>query len=277
MLSANPFTDTGYLHQLYATPRRLTERTSALLDARLHGTPVVAVISDLLHTHLAVPVDTARVLDVGCGRGTTTQALATLDPRFLVAVDASASLISTTRTRLGAEERRNAWMCVADFHHLPLPAKSVDVVVAAFCLYHAAQPTVVLSEIARCLRPGGVLIAVTKARDSYHELDRLLASTGLDSHAPNRPSLYETVHSHNIAELAAPILHVRQLRHDQHLFRFTSLDHLARYLITNPKYTLAASVGNDPDRLASELRLRRLEGPVNASSTVTYLVGVRHD
>ncbi|QVQ53377.1 class I SAM-dependent methyltransferase [Spiractinospora alimapuensis] len=274
MPSANPFTDPS-LHQLYATPQRLTARTSALLTARVSGTPVVDVLGDLLHAHLALPMDAARILDVGCGRGTTTRALAALSPQLLVAIDASAALIATTRARIDTTEQHGA--CVADFHRLPFPAETFDAAVAAFCLYHAPRPSAVIAEIARCLRPGGVLIAVTKARDSYHELDHLLASTGLDPGAPTRPSLYASAHSHNITTLAAPTLTVRDLRHDRHRFRFTDLGHLARYLVTTPKYDLAAPLRQNPGTLADELRRRCPDGPIDTSSTVTYLVGARHD
>ena len=47
-----------------------------------------------------------------------------------------------------------------------------------------------------------------------------MATSGLDPHAPGRPSLYETANSGNIEHLAAASLDVRQVVHDIHAFTF---------------------------------------------------------
>ncbi|MFL1376790.1 class I SAM-dependent methyltransferase [Nocardiopsis protaetiae] len=276
MPPANPFLDQEQIRgTLYSGPERLASRTGALLEARTSGTPVVEVLADLLRTWLALPVPDAHLLDVGCGRGTTSRALAELGPASLVALDLSPGLVSTTRSRLPPGGRRAA-VC-ADFHRLPFGSGTFDATIAAFCLYHSSDPTAVIGEISRCLRIGGVFIAVTKSVDSYRELDELLTDIGLTSNTASQPSLYAAAHSENIHALSAPHLEVGQLLHEEHRFRFETLEHLAGYLATTPKYTFASSTGSDRQRLTEELRRHGCATPVSASSTVSYLVGVRHE
>jgi hypothetical protein len=66
------------------------------------------------------------------------------------------------------------------------------------------------------------LIAV-KSADSYRELDRLMAASGLDLGAGSRPSLYQAAHTGNIEALAETTLAVRQAVHETHKFVFPAL------------------------------------------------------
>ena len=106
------------------------------------------------------------------------------------------------REHLGIEADRVSYLR-ADFHHLPLTDAAYHAAVAVFCLYHSPHPARAIAEIARCLIPGGVAVLVTKSADSYHELDELLATTGLDPDATHRPSLYETADSTRLPALTA--------------------------------------------------------------------------
>lgn len=163
----------------------------------------------------------------------------------------------------------------ADFHAIPLRDATCQLVIAAFCLYHSRRPQAVVEEIGRCLASGGVAILATKSVDSYRELDQLVVSSGLDSQATSRPSLYATAHSGNLETLAEQSLTVRRVLHEEHTFRFDDFGHLAEYLVTSPKYTLPERIRADPGRLAAALRQQRPDRPVVATSTVTYLVGTK--
>ena len=165
-------------------------------------------------------------------------------------------------------------MC-ADFHHLPFADASLDVAVAAFCLYHAARPGVVMAELVRSLVPGGRAILATKSVDSYHELDILVAASGVDPAARRRPSLYASFHSGNAARIVGRHLSVRRVVHQRHIFRFTDLVHLADYLATTPKYHLPAEIATDPQELAAALGRRLGERTITTTSTVTYVEAVR--
>lgn len=268
------FTDPAAVRgQLYVGADRLTRRTDALHRAKVTGRHAAQVIADLAASAAGTRRG-LRAADIGCGRGTTSGLIAERLARVhLVAVDISAALLAAARVRMPA--RNEARFVCADFHHLPLPASSYDLIVAAFCLYHSPRPQAVIAEIARCLAPGGSVILATKSADSYHELDQLVAASGLDPLAASRPSLYASAHSGNLPALTADTLHVRKVIHETHRFRFTDLAHAAEYLATTPKYTLQATLAPGPAALAAALRARLPDQQVTATSTVTYITACR--
>jgi SAM-dependent methyltransferase len=276
----NPFLDPALVRgDLYAAPRRLSARTSALLAARVAGTPVTEVLTDLTRHVLGAAAGRSHVLDIGCGRGTSTLALASeVQPAHMTAFDAAHALLDTTRCRLRqAGVRRPRISVVAgDFHRMPFPDATFDVAVAAFCLYHSPRPTEALIETRRCLRPGGAVIIATKSADSYAELDQLVAIAGLDVDAVSRPSLYQTLNSDNISLIAGGVFAVQDIRHEEHRFRFRDLAHTAAYLATSPKYRLATGFAGNPTAVADALRRRLPDQPIRATSTVSYAVGT-HD
>ncbi len=274
MAAPNPFVDPASLPALYQNADRLARRTNALNRAKTVGRPVPDVIIELAAQYLP-PLRSPVVVDVGCGRGSSTRALAErLRPTRLVAIDASAAVLAAARTRLGGVDGCVRWLC-ADFHRLPLQDTTCDLAVAAFCLYHSPHPDAAIAELARCLKPGGVAILVTKSADSYRELDELVAASGLDPDACQRPSLYGSAHSGNLASLTANALAVSRVEHEEHRFTFTDLGHVADYLTTNPKYAIPAALRSDPVALAGALRARFPDGPVTTASRVTYVVSIR--
>ncbi|WNV84927.1 class I SAM-dependent methyltransferase [Umezawaea sp. Da 62-37] len=268
-MPATPFTDPDLVAgPLYATSGRLAQRTGALHAAKISGDDATTTIVNLAAR--LVP-DAAVVCDIGCGRGTTTVHLAQrLAPKRLIAVDQSPALLATVADRM-ADAGLAVETVRADFHHLPLAEASVDIAVAAFCLYHSTHPENVMAEIARCLTPGGRAVVATKSADSYHEIDQLIADAGLAPQATSQPSLYESFHSANAAQIAATSLQVGHVVHQQHVFRFSGLDHLAEYLATSPKYRLPGHLVGEAGALADELRRRLPDHPVTTTSTVTYV------
>ncbi|WP_341719360.1 class I SAM-dependent methyltransferase [Micromonospora sp. FIMYZ51] len=270
-MSANPFLDPKLVHgDLYRSSGRLADRTRALHKAKIAGRDAADVIVDLLAQRTPPG---AIVLDIGCGRGTTTLRISDrLRPRRLIAVDASSALLATVRTRLAEASGTGSTIC-ADFHHLPLPDAMADAAVAAFCLYHSPTPAAAVAEIARCLRPGGTAVLATKSLDSYTELDQLAQTADLDPDAVCRPSLYECFHSRNLVDIAATHLTVLDVLHEEHVFEFANVAHLARYLATTPKYRIRAAGG--PAGLAAILRERLPAPPYLTRSTVSYALAAR--
>ncbi|MCY7340858.1 MAG: class I SAM-dependent methyltransferase [Pseudonocardia sp.] len=272
-MSITPFTDPALIAgPLYADANRLARRTSALHAAKISGPDATATITDLAAT--AAP-GAGVVCDIGCGRGSTTAALAArLAPAQLIAVDQSAALLATVTARL-ARAGQPVTTLVADFHHIPLLDRSVDLAVAAFCLYHFPHPQQALTEIRRCLRPGGHVVLATKSACSYREIDQLVATSGLDPDAVARPSLYQSLHTDTITQITEGVLTVEAVVSQQHVFRFNDLNHIAAYVATSPKYQLAKQMAGDPVALGAALRARLLDRPVTATSTVTYVLARR--
>ncbi|HWM02923.1 MAG TPA: methyltransferase domain-containing protein [Actinophytocola sp.] len=99
----------------------------------------------------------ATVLDLGCGPGADLSAIAEAvgGTGRVVGVDNDASAVSEAiraASRLSQVE-----VTVGDAHSLDLPTDSVDRVHTDRVLQHVADPNAVVAEVARVLRPGGVV------------------------------------------------------------------------------------------------------------------------
>ncbi|MFL5913752.1 MAG: class I SAM-dependent methyltransferase [Gaiellaceae bacterium] len=112
-------------------------------------------------------VSPRRVLEVGPGRGEMAEWIARETGAEVVAVDQSERMVELTRAR-GIEA------LVGDVQELPFDEDSFDCVVAAWMLYHVPDVERALGEIARVLRPGGRLVAVTNSGRHYVELKELM-------------------------------------------------------------------------------------------------------
>jgi SAM-dependent methyltransferase len=272
----NPFVGAEVGQALYGTADRLAARTSALHRAKTAGRPAADVVAELASAHQG-HLNWQVVVDIGCGRGSSSQTLAIrLRPALLVGIDASEAMLTEARRRMSNTARTAgvSWS-QGDFHRLPLQTGSSSLAVAAFCLYHSAHPEQVIAEIARCLVPGGLAVLVTKSVNSYHHLDNLVATAGLDHAACTRPSLYSTAHSGNLATLAATALQVRDVEHEQHRFTFTNLRHVSEYLVTSPKYHMPAALLGRTDAIEAALAAAVPDRSLETESTVTYVVARR--
>jgi SAM-dependent methyltransferase len=155
--------DPALVAEEYADESRLRRRASAYtgeataLDARV---PAVAAV---------VAAAPRRILEVGCGWGELAEWLARETRAEVVATDLSPRMVELARER-GVDAR------LADVQDLPFGDGEFDVVVAAWMLYHVPDLDRALSQLARVLRPGGRLVAVTNARFHLMELRDLVGS-----------------------------------------------------------------------------------------------------
>jgi ubiquinone/menaquinone biosynthesis C-methylase UbiE len=128
-----------------------------------------------------------RVLEVGCGQGWASEWIKDELGAEVVAVDQSERMVELTR-------RRGVDAHVGDVQDLAFEDGSFDAALAAWMLYHVPDLDRGLSELARVLRPGGRLVAVTNAPESLHELWTLLG-------ADRTPFHIAGFHSDNGAEI----------------------------------------------------------------------------
>lgn len=95
-----------------------------------------------------------RVLDVGCGDGYLTRAIAQMVPHgFVAGVDRSRRMIATADAAQ-ASPNGTAWFVVADARLLPF-CEFFDLVVSFNALHWVTEQRQALSQIAAVLRPGG--------------------------------------------------------------------------------------------------------------------------
>lgn len=97
----------------------------------------------------------AAVLDVGCGTGATSVALAARAGR-VVGVDVSGPMLDRARERAGA-----ATFVRADAATYPFAAASFDAVVSRFGVMFFADPPAAFANLRRATRPGGILRCLT--------------------------------------------------------------------------------------------------------------------
>ena len=101
---------------------------------------------------------TAAVLEIGCGTGVVSRAIASRDgfAGTVTGVDQSGDFIEVART-LAANDAAGdrVQFAVGDAYHLDFPAASFDAAIAHTLVSHVGDPLAVLEEAARVVRPGG--------------------------------------------------------------------------------------------------------------------------
>jgi|SRR5829696_5893682 len=106
------------------------------------------------------------VSDVGTGTGFVAAGLAPQVKR-VVAVDNSLAMLEVARKNLDALGITNVELLLGDMVSLPLQSASVDAAFANMVLHHATNPTAVLREIARVVKPGSVVAVVDEVKHPF--------------------------------------------------------------------------------------------------------------
>jgi SAM-dependent methyltransferase len=103
-----------------------------------------------------------RVLDVGCGHGTSTlEAAKRVAPSGrVVGVDISAAMLEPARQRVAAGGVDNVELLQADAQVHPFEPASFDVVISRFGIMFFDDPQAAFGNLARALQPGGRLVFV---------------------------------------------------------------------------------------------------------------------
>ncbi len=95
----------------------------------------------------------AVALDVGCGPGTDLAAIGSgvAPSGHVVGLDIDAAMATAAKDAI-----LGAGILIADSHHLPFREHSIDAARVDRALQHMAQPSAVLAELHRVLRPGSM-------------------------------------------------------------------------------------------------------------------------
>ncbi|MFE6054584.1 class I SAM-dependent methyltransferase [Kitasatospora sp. NPDC056446] len=144
-------------NQAYADGRHLAARQSIYRwQQPQHDLPGI-VVDELAGTR-------GTVFDIGCGNGMFANRLRRERPDLrVVGVDISAGILAEMEKPV----------LVADAQALPFADDSADAVLALHMLYHVGDIQATIKDLARVLRPGGVLLVSTNSDTDKRELDRL--------------------------------------------------------------------------------------------------------
>ncbi len=134
--------------------RRTFDEDAARYDRARPGYP--AAVFDELASEEAPP---ARLLEIGCGTGQATRALAARGYR-ITAVELGAGMAALARRRLESIPEASAEVIVAPFEEWRLPPEPFDVVFCATA-FHWLDPAVRVARCAAALRPGGLLAVLS--------------------------------------------------------------------------------------------------------------------
>jgi SAM-dependent methyltransferase len=123
------------------------------------------------------PMPDDRVLDVACGGGSTTLALATVTSGA-VGIDLTPAMIERARALQAERGVANVEWRVGDVLPLPFEDASFSLVVSRAAFHHMTDPRAVLAEMARVCAPGGRLAVMdltpadAKA-EAFNRIERL--------------------------------------------------------------------------------------------------------
>lgn len=106
-------------------------------------------------------------LDAGCGTGTLARCLAARGCSVL-GVDAAPEMVAAAKQSLQPETRcdRLSFVCVSTIASLALDDGSLDGILCSSVLEYLPDPRVCLTEFARVLKPGGMLLVSVPNRNS---------------------------------------------------------------------------------------------------------------
>jgi SAM-dependent methyltransferase len=165
----------------YGDSRKLAAR------ARLHREYMVAETPWFAWVAQQLPLGAGdRVLDIGCGPGWFWASVADRlpDRLALTLADQSPGMVEEATGRCRTLPFGSVVGGQADAAALPFDDGSFDTVVAMHMLYHVTDPAAGIAEMARVLRPGGVLAVTTNGAGNMRELYELTTVFG---GAPSEP------------------------------------------------------------------------------------------
>lgn len=138
----------------------------------------MARTNEIMADRAGVP-EGAAVLDVGCGYGATALYLAATRDCRVVGINISEKELELARKRAAEAGRDDqATFAYGDFHDIPYPDGSFDVVWSQEAFLHGVNKQTILEECQRVLRPGGRLAIsdlVARAHLSDEERARIYA------------------------------------------------------------------------------------------------------
>ena len=134
-----------------------------------------------------------RILDLGCGTGYCAEHLQRRYKKSeYIGMDIAPRMVTTARSQHGRWFRRQRWLC-ADAETIPLADNSIDMVVSNLTLQWCDAARV-FDELARVLRPGGLLMFSSFGPDTLYELRSAWAQVD------DYPHVHDFVDMHDLGD-----------------------------------------------------------------------------
>jgi ubiquinone/menaquinone biosynthesis C-methylase UbiE len=122
-------------------------------------------------TEQIAPGKNLKILELGCGIGDLWK---DLKPSFqnceILLSDLSEGMLEKAIENLGAQFNYE----IIDFHRIPYPNKTFDIVISNHNLYHAIDLNKVLGEISRVIKDDGIFYSTTNSTEHLTELWKLI-------------------------------------------------------------------------------------------------------
>lgn len=139
----------------------LTDIPAAYDRGRSHGPEVLDLWMNLVERHLDGR-DITRILDLGCGTGRFSEALAVRFDAEVIGIDPSTKMLERAR-----EKQRDARVVyrLGPAEAIPLPSQSVDLIFMSMSFHHFVDPVAAVRECRRVLRDGHTVVMRTGTRE----------------------------------------------------------------------------------------------------------------
>jgi ubiquinone/menaquinone biosynthesis C-methylase UbiE len=160
-------------HDLAA--RQFGGTAAQYLTSTVHATG-----ADLDRLEALVPaIGAGRALDLGCGAGHASYALARGGARRVIAYDLSLQMLGTVATEAASRSHANIETCEGPAENLPFDDDSFDCVVTRYSAHHWLNVRQALTEARRVLAPGGTLVVIDVIAPENPLMDTVLQTVEL--------------------------------------------------------------------------------------------------
>ncbi len=190
--------------------RRGFDRRAADFDRHAFIEPTLR--ERLLERLELIVLEPERIVDMGCGTGQAAFALARQYRRAQVlAADLSPAMLAVCVKQRPWRLRRRVHAVCCDAGALPLRAGTVDLIFSSLMLHWHPDPTAVLAECRRVLRPGGLLLFNTFGPDTLRELRTAWREVDAAPHVNLFMDMHDLGDALQRAGLAAPVMDAETL------------------------------------------------------------------
>jgi len=158
------------------------------LAAKVFGSTAAQYLRSTVHAsgadldRLADLVRTQRVssaLDLGCGAGHASFALARGGARRVVAYDISTQMLDVVAGEAMVRDHRQIETCAGAAERVPFHDASFDLVVTRYSAHHWLDVQRAIREVARILRPAGLLVVIDVLAPENPLMDTVLQTVEL--------------------------------------------------------------------------------------------------